>query len=378
MQTKTILASTIAFFGMVQHVDAHGRLLVPPHRGYMVAATPGATVDIQIQITANHKGFFEFGLCKLNGKADKETEECFQSLAQPNGEKQWQLPAGAQTFSMQYKLPSGVTCDGDSHCVLRWWYVGGNNPGQPVNGQEQFWNCADIYISNNCGGSGPSPNPSSAKPSPSSASPSQSTTTKSPKPHPSRSTHSPSKKPRPSPSSNPAPKPKQGDCGSCSNCYYAPTQSCFVGWSAEQCAQVSTYTWCGSGGFTPKPSSVSPTPSSNKPSNSPSSKPTNSPSSAPTPGKSGLTNILPKDLFQKIFPKALPIYKYENFVAMAGKYPSFANTGDADVDRREVAAFLGQISLESGDLQYVEEINKSDYCQASGEYPCEAGKQYYG
>ncbi|KAF0685287.1 hypothetical protein As57867_022723, partial [Aphanomyces stellatus] len=40
--------------------------------------------------------------------------------------------------------------------------------------------------------------------------------------------------------------------------------------------------------------------------------------------------------------------------------------------------FLGQISLESGDLQYVEEINKSDYCQASGEYPCEAGKQYYG
>ncbi|KAF0710715.1 hypothetical protein As57867_005467, partial [Aphanomyces stellatus] len=155
----------------------------------------GATVDIQIQITANHKGFFEFGLCKLNGKADKETEECFQSLAQPNGEKQWQLPAGAQTFSMQYKLPSGVTCDGDSHCVLRWWYAGGNNPGQPVNGQEQFWNCADIYISNNCGGNGPSPNPSSAKPTPSTSLPNPQPSSQ--KPQPSQSTPAPSKNPMP-------------------------------------------------------------------------------------------------------------------------------------------------------------------------------------
>ncbi|KAF0690962.1 hypothetical protein As57867_017660, partial [Aphanomyces stellatus] len=171
MKYTSILASTPGF---VQHLDAPGRLIDPTHRDYIGKLpelsfipkdysdhglnaggrsqtsggqhgvcgdpytgtrdhetggmygtfptndakaiggcyAPGATVDIQIQITANHKGFFEFGLCKLNGKADKETEECFQSLAQPNGEKQWQLPAGAQTFSMQYKLPSGVTCDG--------------------------------------------------------------------------------------------------------------------------------------------------------------------------------------------------------------------------------------------------------------------------
>ncbi|KAF0715075.1 Aste57867_3582 [Aphanomyces stellatus] len=297
----------LAFSGLIQHADAHGRLLVPPHRGYIgklpqfsfipkdysdhglnaggISQTsggqhgvcgdpfsgvrdhetggmygtfptngakaiggcyaPGATVDIQIQITANHKGFFEFGLCKLNGKADKETEECFQSLAQPNGEKQWQLPAGAQTFSMQYKLPSGVTCDGDSHCVLRWWYAGGNNPGVGINGQEQFWNCADIYISNNCGGNGPSPNPSSAKPTPSTSLPNPEPSSQ--KPQPSQSTPAPSKNPVPSPSSNPspAPQPPSGDCGSCSNCYYAPTKSCFVGWTSAQCSSVSTYKWCG-------------------------------------------------------------------------------------------------------------------------------------
>ncbi|RHY93107.1 hypothetical protein DYB35_013896, partial [Aphanomyces astaci] len=93
---------------------------------------------------------------------------------------------------------------------------------------------------------------------------------------------------------------------------------------------------------------------------------------------SGLTNILSKELFLRIFPKALDIYKYENLVAIADKYPEFANTGDSDIDRREVAAFLGQISLESGDLRYVEEINKSTMCQQSPEYPCAAGKQYFG
>ncbi|KAF0691170.1 hypothetical protein As57867_017490, partial [Aphanomyces stellatus] len=228
MNTFTFLATALTSMAFIQLADAHGRLISPPHRGYIGKLsqfsyipkdyndhglngggiwltsggqhgvcgdpynaardhetggtygtfptngakaiggcyTPGQTLDLQIELTANHMGYFEFGLCKLNAKTDKETEECFQSLAQPNGNKQWPVPPGNQQFSMQYTLPQGLTCDGDSHCVLRWWYVGGNNPGQPINGQEQFWNCADIYISNTCGGSGPSPKPSSVVPSP--------------------------------------------------------------------------------------------------------------------------------------------------------------------------------------------------------------------
>ncbi|RQM28970.1 hypothetical protein B5M09_013407, partial [Aphanomyces astaci] len=239
---------------MVQDASAHGRLLVPPHRGYIgklpqfsglvpinfsdhglsgggigqtkggkhgicgdsysgkrlhetggefakfpqhrekvigACYAPGSTMDLQVQITANHKGYFEFGLCKLNSLNDKETEDCFKTLVQPNGEKDWQLPAGAKTFNMQYMLPDGVSCDGDSHCVLRWHYVGWNNPDADINGQEQFWNCADIYVSNTCGSN---PSPSSSQPTPSTSMPSTSTPamTNAPKPtDPSSSTDTP-------------------------------------------------------------------------------------------------------------------------------------------------------------------------------------------
>ncbi|KAF0696077.1 hypothetical protein As57867_013109, partial [Aphanomyces stellatus] len=206
-------------------VDAHGRLVYPPHRGYIgklpdfkglvpidysdnglnaggidetksgkhgvcgdpykgardhesggiygtfptlgakaigACLVPGSTVDLTVQVTANHMGYFTFGLCKLNGKTDKETEECFELLAQPNGQVQWPVPKGNDFFNMSYTLPSTIECIGDSHCVLRWWYMGGNNPGVGVDGQEQFWNCADVYISKACGGGG------SAVPAPSS------------------------------------------------------------------------------------------------------------------------------------------------------------------------------------------------------------------
>ncbi|ETV69622.1 hypothetical protein H257_14644 [Aphanomyces astaci] len=155
---------TLIMTMMVQDASAHGRLLVPPHRGYIgklpqfsglvpinfsdhglsgggigqtkggkhgicgdsysgkrlhetggefakfpqhrekvigACYAPGSTMDLQVQITANHKGYFEFGLCKLNSRNDMETEDCFKTLVQPNGEKDCQLPAGAKTFNMQ-------------------------------------------------------------------------------------------------------------------------------------------------------------------------------------------------------------------------------------------------------------------------------------
>ncbi|CAK4530033.1 unnamed protein product [Aphanomyces euteiches] len=162
-----------------------------------------------------------------------------------------------------------------------------------------------------------------------------------------------------------------GQCGSCTNCYNATTNSCFVGWTQDQCNS----TWCGTGGGNPPPSPPpSPSPSPPPP---PSSK---SPSSNPPPpsGGSGLAKILPKSLYQQTFPNALPIYAYENLLSNAAKYPTFANSGDFDVDRREVAAFLGHAAHETGNLQFVEEINNGDYCEVSDLYPCAAGQRYYG
>ncbi|KAF0689372.1 Aste57867_19177 [Aphanomyces stellatus] len=178
------------YSGVREH-ETGGTYGVFPTQGAKAIAAcyaPGSTIDITVQVTANHMGVFHFGLCKLNGKADKETEECFQTLAQPNGQQTWPVSSGNQDFTTQWVLPQGVTCDGDSHCVLRWEYEGGNNPGVGPLGQEWFWNCADVYISNTCGATpasssmapapstfAPVPSPSSSiapVPSPSSAYPS--------------------------------------------------------------------------------------------------------------------------------------------------------------------------------------------------------------
>ncbi|RHY71836.1 hypothetical protein DYB38_013603, partial [Aphanomyces astaci] len=195
-----------------------------------------------------------------------------KTLVQPNGEKDWQLPAGAKTFNMQYTLPDGVSCDGDSHCVLRWHYVGWNNPDVGIDGQEQFWNCADIYVSNTCGSNtspsasepamttapkptapkpnatkptAPKPNapkPNAPKPNapkPNAPKPNapkpNAPKPNAPKPNaPSSNTDTPVTTDTP-PSTSGAPQPVDPKCGKCTNCYYAPSNACFLWWSKEQC-----------------------------------------------------------------------------------------------------------------------------------------------
>ena len=40
--------------------------------------SPGQVIDIEIDLTANHKGFFELRLCPLSGDPlQAETQECF-------------------------------------------------------------------------------------------------------------------------------------------------------------------------------------------------------------------------------------------------------------------------------------------------------------
>ncbi|OQR97891.1 hypothetical protein ACHHYP_09839, partial [Achlya hypogyna] len=56
-------------------------------------------------------------------------------------------------------------------------------------------------------------------------------------------TEAPTNEPTDVPSDAPTTSPPS--CGSCSNCYYAPTNACFVGWTAEQCATSPYFTWCG-------------------------------------------------------------------------------------------------------------------------------------
>lgn len=85
-------------------------------------------------------------------------------------------------------------------------------------------------------------------------------------------------------------------------------------------------------------------------------------------------------------------YTYDGFVAAANSFGAFATTGDADTQKREIAAFLAQTSHETtggwptapdgpyswGYCFLQEQGNPGDYCVANDQWPCAPGKKYYG
>lgn len=98
-----------------------------PRRKYFA----GSTINLTIEITAFHKGYFRIDLCN---DAHNETEECFRQI--------WpefhDIRLGMNSLRMP--LPNNLTCD---KCVLRWHYECGNNWGKD---QENFRACSDISI----------------------------------------------------------------------------------------------------------------------------------------------------------------------------------------------------------------------------------------
>ncbi|KQK09291.1 basic endochitinase A [Brachypodium distachyon] len=122
----------------------------------------------------------------------------------------------------------------------------------------------------------------------------------------------------------------------------------------------------------------------------------------PTPsggGGGGVSSIVPRSLFDRMLLhrndaacQAKGFYTYDAFVAAANSFPGFATTGGADVRKREVAAFLAQTSHETtggwptapdGPFSWGYCFNQergatSDYCTQSSQWPCAAGKKYYG
>nr|GLL47764.1 GTPase-activating protein GYP1 isoform X2 [Ipomoea trifida] len=74
-------------------------------------------------------------------------------------------------------------------------------------------------------------------------------------------------------------------------------------------------------------------------------------------------------------------YTRAAFLKAAGANPRFGNTGSPDVVKLEIAAFFAHVTHETGSFCYINEINggSNDYCDESNrEYPCAAGKNYYG
>jgi predicted chitinase len=83
--------------------------------------------------------------------------------------------------------------------------------------------------------------------------------------------------------------------------------------------------------------------------------------------------------FDQMFPNRNAFYTYDGLTAALSAYPGFSTTGGDTVEKQEAAAFLANVSHETGGLVYVTEIDKSgNYC-ASEPYGCPAGTySYYG
>ncbi|MFI1069052.1 lectin [Streptomyces puniciscabiei] len=86
--------------------------------------------------------------------------------------------------------------------------------------------------------------------------------------------------------------------------------------------------------------------------------------------------------FNQMFPNRNSFYTYSGLTAALGAYPAFANTGSDTVRKQEAAAFLANVSHETGGLVYVVEQNTANYptyCDWSQPYGCPAGQAaYYG
>jgi predicted chitinase len=86
--------------------------------------------------------------------------------------------------------------------------------------------------------------------------------------------------------------------------------------------------------------------------------------------------------FNQMFPNRNSFYTYSGLRAAMSAYPAFANTGSDTIRKQEAAAFLANVSHETGGLVYVVEQNTANYphyCDWSQPYGCPAGQSaYYG
>jgi len=72
-------------------------------------------------------------------------------------------------------------------------------------------------------------------------------------------------------------------------------------------------------------------------------------------------------------------YTYSDFITAANGFSGFGTTGTSDDEKREIAAFFANVAHETSSFCSIEEIQKDDYCDSNNtQYPCAAGKQYYG
>merc|ERR1711962_173814 len=128
--------------------------------------TMGQEIDIEAELTTNHKGWMEVKLCPHNNPKVVITQQCLDDnpleIVNTPGQSGYRFIIPEDTkkveiFRWKVKLPDGITC---SNCVIHWKYFAGNTWDYCADGmgsvgcgnQETFINCADVTINTNTGG----------------------------------------------------------------------------------------------------------------------------------------------------------------------------------------------------------------------------------
>ncbi|MFF4301051.1 chitinase [Streptomyces sp. NPDC001601] len=100
------------------------------------------------------------------------------------------------------------------------------------------------------------------------------------------------------------------------------------------------------------------------------------------PSASAAGFVVSEAQFNQMFPSRNSFYSYSGLTAALSAYPAFANSGSDTVRKQEAAAFLANVSHETGGLVYIVEQNTANYphyCDRSQSYGCPAGQSaYYG
>lgn len=117
----------------------------------------GSFINVTIELTSNHQGYFEYRLCAVNDPNVRATKQCFdRNLLNIVGHgTRYFISQGEQSIFIEnvIMLPPTIEC---SQCVLQWKWVAGQSMGPDGLGgeclgcgnQENFINCADIAIGN--------------------------------------------------------------------------------------------------------------------------------------------------------------------------------------------------------------------------------------
>jgi len=119
---------------------------------------PGEEIQVTVKVTANHKGYFTFRLCRNNDIQQDPDQSCFEGAGgllqvAPSGDYRFPVSTamGNGAIEVSLRLPQWE-CD---QCILQWTYTAGNSWGVCSDGsggvgcgpQEHFRACADIRVS---------------------------------------------------------------------------------------------------------------------------------------------------------------------------------------------------------------------------------------